>query len=106
MCASDARGNKSRTEKLKRLWGAMQTRPDAKGIASLFPKNGGERDCRAVKFFLRGRREKRNPVVYISKRNYFGVSLINKGFCARQGISTNHLGESKKYSLPFYTRRD
>ena len=29
-----------------------------------------------------------------------------KDICARQGSFTNHLGKSKKYSLPLYTPRD
>ena len=85
---ADARGNKYLTEKLKNLRNAIQTMPDAKGSVSLFPKNGGRWGIRAAKLSLFEYRKVGNRVVYFDKRNYFGIALINKVFCVRQGIST------------------
>ena len=106
MSVDAAGGGESPTGKLKILRVEIQMRPDAKGIGSLFPKNGGKRGRHAVQFLLCGYRKVRKHSVYYDKMNWLEIDPVKKDFCSRRGIFTNHMGDSNKYSLTFYTHRN
>ena len=70
MFISDARDNKSAEAQMKMLWDEIQMRPDAKGIGSLFAKNGGKWNHHSVQFLLCEYRKVCSPAARFDRRNY------------------------------------
>ena len=121
MFISGARNNKSAKAQMKMLWDEIQMRPDAKGIGSLFPQNGGNGTitrfssfCVSTEKYVSLPRdtieETTQPIPHLAPQHHHPHAHTDnaekKDICARQGSFTNHLGKSKMYSLPLYTPRD